>query len=105
MNIKTEFASGGLEISYPIGMMAWDEAIAAEWSDGWRVPNRWELVRLFDEATGSGYRFNDKSPVWSASLYAPDPTGAWNVHLATGHSYANNKTYGNAVRLVREVEK
>jgi len=102
MNIESDYVGESFELSKPVVKMKWAEAIAAEWSDGWRVPTRAELVALFDEATSSDHDFADTSIVWSASSYAPSPADAWLVDFGNGASGANLKTLGYAVRLVRE---
>ena len=103
MNIETDYKSFALELSCPVGRMAWDKAMQQEWPDSWRMPTRGELVNLFDEATSSGHKFSDTSIVWSASSYALVPTYAWPVYFHNGSSYANGKTNTGVVRLVREV--
>jgi len=105
MNIEADYIGTSLELSKPICAMGWNEATERAWPDGWRMPTRAELVTLYDEATDSGYDFSDMSVVWSASSYAPDPTDAWHVYFDDGYSYADDKTLGYAVRLVREVKK
>ena len=105
MNIETDYVGVSFELSKPVGLMKWSEAIAAEWSEGWRVPNRWELVRLFDDATDSGHEFKDDTTVWSASPYHSDPDCAWLVGFYSGSSGAHNKSLRYVVRLVREIEK
>jgi hypothetical protein len=105
MNIETDYIASMLELSKPVGTMTWDEAMAAEWPNGWRMPTLSELASLYSEAIKARHKFANTSGVWSASLYDPDPSGAWLVYFAVGAPYANNKTYGNAVRLVREMTK
>ena len=105
MKVEVDYTGTTLVLSHPVVKMKWAEAIAAEWSDGWRVPTRAELVALFDEATSSDHDFADTSIVWSASSYAPSPADAWLVDFGNGASGANLKTLVNAIRLVREVRK
>ena len=105
MNIETDYVGVSLELSKPVGLMKWSEAVAAEWPDGWRMPTLSELASLYSEAIKARHKFANTSGVWSASLYDPDPSGAWLVYFAVGAPYANDKTNGNAVRLVREVKK
>jgi len=104
MKIETDYVGVSLELSRPIGARSWNEAISASYPNGWRMPTRAELVAVFDEATDSGYVFNDMSVVWSASSYVPDPTYAWVVYFDGGDSGANNKSICYAVRLIREVK-
>ena len=105
MNIETDYKSFALELSCPVGRMAWDKAMQQEWPDRWRMPTRVELVGLFDEATNSGHKFTDTSGVWSSSSYAPAPAVAWVVGFDLGYSGADVKTDGYAVRLIRGVRK
>ena len=105
MNIESDYIGASFELSKPVVKIAWDEAIQQEWSDGWRMPTRAELVTVFDEAASSGHKFSDTSVVWSASSYALDPDDAWVVYFGDGDSDADVKTVGYVVRLVREIRK
>jgi hypothetical protein len=105
MNIETDFTSSTLELSHPVGDMKWEEAMSTEWPDGWKVPVRGDLIKVYDEAMNSRRRFPDRSNVWSSSSCAKDTTFAWNVNFYNGHSYAGNKTNVYSIRLVREVRK
>jgi hypothetical protein len=105
MNIETDFTSSTLELSHPVGEKTWETATDTAWPDGWRMPHRCELVKVYDEAVGLGHKFSDRTLVWSASSCAPDPSNAWNVFFNSGYSYAYNKTNDYSVRLVREVRK
>ena len=105
MNIETDYKSFALELSCPVGRMAWDKAMQQEWPDGWRMPTRAELVTVFDEATSSGHDFADTSIVCSASSYTPAPTYAWVVYFGDGASASFDKADWLTVRLVREVSE
>jgi len=105
MIIKTNYIGKYLELSEPVGRMKWNNAMGRSYPDGWRVPTRAELVTVFDEATDSGYVFDDMSVVWSSTSYALDPTDAWNVYFCNGNSNPYVKTNRYAIRLVREVKK
>jgi len=105
MKVESDYIGTLLELSKPVCEMKWAEAIQQDWADGWRMPTRAELVTLFDEAASSGHKFADTSIVWSSSSCAPGPTYAWYVYFGDGASYADSKTVGFAVRLVREVKK
>jgi hypothetical protein len=105
MNIETDFTSSTLEISRPVGEMTWEQAMSTEWPDGWRMPHRWELVKVYDEAVGLGHKFSDRTLVWSASSCSHDLTSAWGIAFKDGHTYATSKRNRYTVRLVREVRK
>jgi hypothetical protein len=100
-SIEVDFIGTDLELSRPAGEMSWDDAVSTEWSDGWRMPTRAELIALFHEAEEAGHIFDDKSVVWSSSQYAPDPTNAWHVYFVNGYSYAVYKAVALGIRLVR----
>ena len=105
MKIKTDFNGSTLELSHPVAEMNWEEAMTTEWTDGWRLPTRAELITLYHEAEDAGHSFRDTSIVWTASSYALVPTYAWPVYFHNGSSYANGKTNTGVVRLVREVQQ
>jgi len=47
MNIEPEFTVNGLEFSETIpDKYKWDELMAIEWPEGWRVPTKQELMLL-----------------------------------------------------------
>ena len=102
MMIKTEFTLGGLEYSAILpSPMTWEElkATAFRFGDGWRVPERYELIRLFDQTKES----RDNSFVWSASASAFNSDFAWVVFFDIGVSCNINRTHSYDVRLVREI--
>ena len=105
MNIEAEYASSLMELSKPIGRMSWDEAMIEEWTEGWRVPTRVELVALLSEAVKASYEFEDKTTVWSASSYTPNPTFAWRMGFHFGISFADFKAKELAIRLIRDVQR
>ena len=100
--IETEFTLGGLEYSAILpDPMTWEDlkAMNFRFYDGWRVPERYELIRLFDAVEES----RDNSFVWSASASASDSDDAWGVYFYDGHSSYGNRTNSYDVRLVREI--
>jgi hypothetical protein len=105
MNITPDFIGKNLELSPPMGEMMWEQAMAMDWPDGWRVPTRAELVTVYDEATECGHKFSNHSDVWSSSSHAPAHTGAWLVYFGVGYSVTGSKFLSHIVRLVKEVRK
>ena len=70
-------------------------------SDGWRVPFRDELTRLFDHVEESRGNYS----VWSASNHAIFSGYAWVVGFNNGFCYSDEHTYSHDIRLVREIAK
>ena len=79
--------------------MTWQEAndYCKSLGKGWRLPERWELVKAYDgkvEGFKSGY-------YWSSTTYVYNTANAWNVYFYSGHVDNSNKTYSDYVRPVR----
>lgn len=74
----------------------------------WRMPTLRELQTLVlsdgsNQSIDPSYFPNtERSPYWTSSTYAPDPTRAWYIWSSyDGHYSADGKSYGEYVRLVR----
>lgn len=75
----------------------------------WRVPSKNELESLVDITKATNPVIDlaafpatpTSSFYWSSTTYAPDPSMAWDVYFGTGASFADVKTVGGQVRLVR----
>jgi len=79
--------------------MTWQEAndYCKSLGKGWRLPERWELVKAYDgkvEGFKSGY-------YWSSTTNVDYAGNAWLVHFYSEDGCHSNKTYGYYVRPVR----
>jgi hypothetical protein len=104
MEIKAEFTLGGLDYSYTLPKKyTWNQLKKREFAfkNGWRVPYRHELIKLFDEVEAS----RDGEYLWSASSYTNHSVNAWVVVFVNGYSNNFNRTFSYNVRLVREISK
>jgi len=90
--------------------MNWYDAVefAKTYKKGkWRLPTIKELLNLVDYsranlAINSAIFTNaNSSGYWSASSYAGNSDGAWDVNFKYGYSDYSNKYYSKHVRLVR----
>ena len=100
---EVEFKLNGLEYSAVLPYSyTWAELEERgfSFSDGWRVPYRHELIKLFDSVEAS----RDDAYLWSASVNANYSDYAWYVDFNNGGSYYNNRTEFHGLRLVRELK-
>ena len=95
--MKPEFEVNGLEFSEVLGKCSWCKALELG-KDGWRLPERWELLMLYEKEPESRLDIW----LWSASPYDLNNSFAWQVNLHYGNDGYNHKPYRFAVRLVRE---
>ena len=82
----------------------WNKAIKQKRKDGWRLPERWELIRLIDWCLKNNFKgFEDMKDLyfWSSSSYAGSSVGAWVVCFDDGYVVALDKYDVYAVRCVR----
>ena len=87
---------------YPndLGEMTWDEAMkaCADLGDGWRLPNRLELILMHNNQDELGGFANNS--YWSSTEF--DTTNAWDQNFYDGLQFNNNKfNYFFYVRAVR----
>ena len=84
--------------------MTWKEAIkaCAALGDGWRLPERFELVHLLNPIKVSppipkGHLFSNVQSFyyWSATIYADGTNYMWVVFVYDGYVSSGNKTYGS----------
>ena len=75
---------------------------------GWRLPTIQELASLVDPSVANpalpdGHPFSDvqSSGYWSATTFASDPSGAWDVVFGNGVVGDDDKTDGYFVWCVR----
>jgi hypothetical protein len=104
MEIKTEFTLGNLEYSKVLpDKYSWNELkeCGFSFSDGWKVPFRDELSKLFDNLEDS----RDGAYLWSASATVDDSDYAWIVNFGHGYAYYYYlRTFSFGVRLVRDTK-
>ena len=96
------------------GLLNWQNALAAAATStfaghsDWRLPNVKELQSIV-ESCGYNPAINQTvfpaTPAafswWSASSYGPNPASAWSVNFNGGNVFANDRSIGLFVRLVR----
>ena len=89
---------------YPddLGDMTWDEAkkACADLGDGWRLPNRLELLLMYnnqDELGGFA-----SSYYWSSTAFDNDT--AWEQNFSNGNQYLSIKFNFSFVRAVRNIK-
>ncbi|NEZ02677.1 DUF1566 domain-containing protein [Wenzhouxiangella sp. XN201] len=78
--------------------------------DGWRMPDREELMSLGDVALRESELIVDQTffpgavagEYWTGETFRLYPESAWAVHFGNGLDRADLKTEAKAVRLVRE---
>ena len=82
--------------------------LCGETANDWRLPTLPELLSIVDHDRASGPAIDsDYFPntqgnyYWTATVYAPDPAGAWVVFFNNGGTYADYQTSSFHVRLVR----
>ena len=88
---------------YPndLGQMNWDEAMkaCADLGDGWRLPNRLELLLMYNQEDHSGFASN---LYWSSTEYGS--VNAWSQGFGGGNQvnyYKGNNYYVRAVRTIK----
>ena len=64
---------------------------------GWRLPERWELVKAYDDKV-DGFK---SDYYWSSTTYVNGTGVAWIVNFFNGNVVYNGKTYNFYVRPVR----
>jgi hypothetical protein len=101
MIVKPEFVVNGLEFSEVLpNTYSWDELMAIEWPEGWRVPKRWELSMLYEEEHSS----RCEHFFWSDTTAAPDDYYALGISFVYGFDVCNERDNDEHVRLVRDVD-
>ena len=90
---------------YPIHFRKtnWEDAMkaCADLGDGWRLPNRLELLLMYNNQDELG-GFSD-GIYWSSTKY--DNYFAWNQNFFSGNQYNVNKANNYYVRAVRDIKK
>jgi hypothetical protein len=99
--IKPEFVVNGLEFSVILSdTYTWDEVMSMEWTDGWRVPKKWQLMMLYEEKPESYF----ESFFWADSPVKCDSRYAWGINLSNGRDYGGcYRLRSYNVRLVRAI--
>jgi hypothetical protein len=99
---ESEFTLNNLEYSNILpDSYTWNELKELEFSfdDGWRIPYRDELIKLFDCVEES----RNGAILWSASAHANFSDFAWVVYFDDGGSNYGNRAYSYSMRLVRDI--
>jgi hypothetical protein len=93
---------GDLEWSKDLGEMSWDDAMKKAKEIGARLPERWEMVKAYDENKDEIEELIEDSP--SYSFWSATETSAadsWTVALSNGTTYCSTKGTLYVVRCVR----
>ena len=112
--MRQEFYDTGTGLSWAVEaesiQYTYDEAMNADWGDGWRLPTIKELCSIIDynryqPAIKDGLNCSEDCWFWSASPYVGYPTSAWSVNFYVGYVYDDLRFNTNYVRLVKGAMK
>jgi hypothetical protein len=100
MSIGPEFVVNGLEFSQILECKyTWDDLMAIEWHDGWRVPKKWELSMLYEEDP----RSRCEHFLWANSIV--DGYYGQGVSSGSGYDIYNERNSSHYTRLVRDINQ